>query len=182
MDALTLLTQRHSSPRLTEPGPDASQLDTILAAAVKAPDHAALTPWQFVIAQGEGLLKLGEIFYRAAQAKGESGEALARARLLPTRAPMVITVIAKVQAHPKVPAIEQHLSAGCAAMAMQMAAQALGLGGIWRTGSYAFDPVVRQALGVEGEDQIVGFLYLGTPLSKAPNKKSPDPADYVCYL
>lgn len=182
MDALTLLTQRHSSPRLTEPGPDSGQLETILAAAVKAPDHAALTPWQFMIAQGEGLLRLGEIFYQAAKAKGESGEVLARARLLPTRAPMVITVIAKVQDHPKVPAIEQHLSAGCAAMAMQMAAQAQGLGGIWRTGSYAFDPVVRESLGVRGDDQIVGFLYLGTPLSKAPNKRPPDPYDYVSYL
>ncbi|WP_028109749.1 NAD(P)H nitroreductase [Ferrimonas futtsuensis] len=182
MDALTLLTQRHSAPRLSEPGPDSQQLDTILAAAVKAPDHMALTPWQFVIAQGEGLLKLGEIFYQAAKTKGESGEGLARARLLPTRAPMVITVIAKVQDHPKVPVIEQHLSAGCAALAMQMAAQAQGLGGIWRTGSYAFDPTVRESLGVQGDDQIVGFLYLGTPLSRAPNKRSPDPADYVSFL
>ncbi|MBY6185192.1 NAD(P)H nitroreductase [Marinobacter hydrocarbonoclasticus] len=173
MDAKALLLNRHSQPRLTYPGPTDSQLDAILAAGSRAPDHAGLTPWEFVVAQDEGLERLGEIYFQAAQADGAEGEALARARLLPTRAPMVITVIAKVTSHPKVPTVEQHLSAGCAVMAMQMMALTQGLGGIWRTGSYARHPIVREALGATGEDEIVGFLYLGTAVKETQPRTAP---------
>ncbi|WP_028111940.1 NAD(P)H nitroreductase [Ferrimonas kyonanensis] len=182
MDALTLLTTRHSTPRLTFPAPTPQQLDVIFDAGARVPDHAGLTPWEFILAQEEGLNRLGEIFFDAAQARGEQGEALARARLLPTRAPMVVIVVSRLSKHPKVPAMEQHLSAGCAVMAMQMAAQAQGLGGIWRTGSYATDPVVRRALNVDGEDQVVGFLYLGTPVSKVTPKRALDGARFVKLL
>ncbi|QIZ76136.1 NAD(P)H nitroreductase [Ferrimonas lipolytica] len=164
MDAQQLLLNRHSQPRLTEPGPNPDQLQLILQAALRAPDHAMLKPYEFVVAQEEGLNRLGEIFFESAQASGDSGESLARARLLPTRAPMVITVIAKVTEHPKVPPIEQHLTAGCALLQMQQMALALGLGGVWRSGNFARDNVVRDAFGLQQQDEIVGFLYLGTPV------------------
>ncbi|WP_028117424.1 NAD(P)H nitroreductase [Ferrimonas senticii] len=181
MDAQQLLLNRHSNPRLSEPAPNAEQLQLILQAGLRAPDHAMLKPYEFVVAQQQGLNRLGDIFYAAASANGEQGQALARARLLPTRAPMVITVIAKVKAHPKVPALEQHITAGCALLQMQQMAQALGLGGIWRTGSYARDPLVRQALGVDGDDEIVGFLYLGTP-QKSLTPSTPKAVSDYCRL
>lgn len=182
MDAITLLTERGSSPQLTFPGPTEAQLSQIVEAGLRAPDHGGLTPWEFLIAEGEGLNRLGDILFEAAKANGVEGEQLARARLLPTRAPMVITIISRVKDHPKVPPLEQHLSAGCAAMAMQMAAQAQGLGGMWRTGSYAFDDHVRQALGVRGDDQIIGFLYLGTPKQAPKAKRKLDPSQYLRRL
>ncbi|WP_298444401.1 NAD(P)H nitroreductase [uncultured Ferrimonas sp.] len=178
MDAQQLLLNRHSQPRLTAPGPSPQQLELLLQAALRAPDHAMLKPYEFVVAQQEGLNRLGEIFYQAAQAAGQEGEALARARLLPTRAPMVITVIAKVTEHPKVPTVEQHITAGCATLQMQQMALSLGLGGFWRTGSYARDPYVRQALGAQGNDEIVGFLYLGTPMKATSASAGKDPAQY----
>jgi hypothetical protein len=45
-----------------------------------------------------------------------------------------------------------------------------------------FDEHVRQAFGVEGDDQIVGFLYVGTPgctPMKAPER---DLNKYVKFL
>ena len=48
-------------------------------------------------------------------------------------------------------------------MAMQMAAQAQGFNGIWRTGWFAYDSHIKQKLELEEKDEIVGFLYLGTP-------------------
>lgn len=58
---------------------------------------------------------------------------------------MVITVIAKVTEHEKVPALEQYLSAGCAVQAMQMAAVAQGFQGFWRSGKWMFHQAVHQA-------------------------------------
>lgn len=83
----------------------------------------------------------------------------------------------------KVPEWEQVAAAGCSVHAMQMAAVAQGFGGIWRTGSWTKDPVVREGLGCEEHDKIVGFLYLGTPALKAPAKvAAPDLTPFVTYF
>lgn len=182
LDALELLLTRQSTPRLTEPAPTSIELQHILDAATRAPDHAGLTPWEFIIAEGEGLNRLGEIFVSAVKAKGADEDFIVKAQNMPLRAPMVITVVAKVTQHPKVPELEQHLAAGCAVMAMQQAAFAQGLGGIWRTGDFAFDANVHQSLGLAAEDQIVGFLYLGTPVVNAPTKALKDGMTFARYL
>lgn len=182
MDALQLLLNRHSNPRLMEPAPAGEQLDTIFKAGLRAPDHAALTPWEFIVFGGEQRARLGDILAAAAKARGDSEDSIAGARQAPLRAPMVITVVAKVKPHDKVPALEQEISAGCALMAMQMAAQALGFNGIWRTGWFAFDRGVHQALGLAEQDQIVGFLYLGTPQTEVRKLPERDLASFVRYF
>ncbi|MCG9739047.1 NAD(P)H nitroreductase [Shewanella insulae] len=182
MEAIELLLTRQSCPRLVAPAPDEAQLKQILGAAVRVPDHAGLTPWEFIIAEGDGLTRLAEHFVQAMEEDGGDEVAVAKAANMPMRAPMVVTVVAKVTEHPKVPALEQHIAAGCACMAMQQAAFALGLGGIWRTGPLAFNRHLHQALGLGEQDQIVGFLYLGTPAVKAPVKPQKSADSAVRYL
>jgi len=182
MDALDLLLNRRSIARLSEPAPDGVVLENIIQAGLRAPDHGGLTPWRFVIAQGEGLKKLGTILHDAVVTDEGDQIAQDKAASAPLRAPMVITVIANVTDHPKVPAFEQHLSAGCAVHAMQMAAVAQGFQGIWRSGPLMFHPHVRQALGLEGDDQIVGFLYLGTPGCTPMGAPKRELSKYVEFL
>ncbi len=182
MDALELLLNRHSNPRLVEPAPAGEQLETIFKAGLRAPDHAALTPWEFIVFGGEQREKLGDILAEAARARGDAEDGVEKARNAPLRAPMVITVVAKVKPHDKVPQLEQEISAGCALMAMQMAALALGFNGIWRTGWFAFDRGVHQAMGLDAQDQIVGFLYLGTPQVEVRKLPERDPAQFVRYF
>ncbi len=67
MDAMTLLTTRYSSSRLTEPAPEGEALQLIKQAAVRVPDHGGLRPWRFVVFKGKSALsKLGDIFAEAA--------------------------------------------------------------------------------------------------------------------
>ncbi|MDX3774242.1 NAD(P)H nitroreductase [Chromatiaceae bacterium AAb-1] len=185
MDALTLLTTRHSSPRLTEPAPSGEVLENIKRAALQVPDHAWLRPWRFVIAEGrQALNRLGDIFAEAAieDDPAISGEMQERARQLPLRAPMVIICIAKCTANHKVPLHEQQQSAACAVMAMQQAAFAQGFGGIWRTGIYAQLDFVKQALELGEDDEIVGYLYLGTKAGETYNRPELKTEDYFSYL
>lgn len=182
MDATELLLTRQSCPRLVEPAPNEQQLKTILDAGMRVPDHAGLTPWEFIIAQGEGLSRLGSIFLDAVIKNGGDDAKQTKAQSMPLRAPMVIAVVAKPKLHAKVPELEQLIAAGCATMAMQQAAFAMGLGGIWRTGEFAFDKGVHQDLGLSADDHIVGFLYLGTPAVKAPIKSSKACDEFVRYL
>jgi len=174
MDAITLLTTRYSSARLTEPAPAGDDLELIKQAALRVPDHGALRPWRFVVFNGKkALSKLGDIFAEAALEDQPTiaEEMLERARQLPLRAPMVIACIAKCREHAKVPVAEQVQSAACAVMAMQQAAFALGFGGIWRTGAYTQYDFVKQALELGEDDEIVGYLYLGTCASEVPERK-----------
>ena len=60
------------------------------------------------------------------------------------------------------PKIEQVISAGCAAHGILLAAHALGLGAMWRSGKYAFDSVVRKGLSLDEDDEVVAFIYLGS--------------------
>jgi len=182
MDALDLLLNRRSIAKLSEPAPEGKALENIIRAGLRAPDHAGLTPWRFVIAQGEGLGKLSDILVEAAEADQSEQAVIDKVKNAPFRAPMVITVIAKVTEHDKVPALEQHLSAGCAVQAMQMAAVAQGFQGFWRSGHWMFHQNVRQAFGLEGDDAIVGFLYLGTPGCTPLKVPERDLSKFVEYL
>ena len=181
MDAITLLTTRQSCPRLTEPAPSGEALEIIKRAALRAPDHGALRPWRFIIAQGKHALgRLGDIFAEAAVEDDPtiSNDMLERARKLPGRAPMVIICIAKCNEQAKIPLHEQIQSAACSVMAMQQAAFAQGFGGIWRTGMYAEMDFVKQSLALGEDDEIAGFLYLGTPAIQVRTRPGLDPADF----
>ena len=182
MDALELVVNRRSASRLAEPAPAGEQLQNILRAGMRAPDHGTLQPWQFVIIEGEGRERFSQLLEQGAVAVQNDEKAIEKARSAPFRAPMIIAVIARCQDHPKVPVWEQEMSAGCAVMAMQMAADAQGFNGIWRTGALTESPLVRAGLVCGALDKIVGFLYLGTPQLKASTIVSPDTAPFVRYF
>ena len=96
---------------------------------------------------------------------------------MPLRAPLLVVVIARVQAHPKVPASEQVIAAGCAAHGMLLAAHAQGIGAVWRTGDMAYNAHVAKGLGLAADEQIIAYLYLGTPereLRRAPEVRVED--------
>ncbi|MFT8210094.1 MAG: NAD(P)H nitroreductase [Symbiopectobacterium sp.] len=183
MDALDLLVNRRSASRLAAPAPQGDVLANIIHAGMRAPDHGTLQPWRFVIAQDEGLARLSDVLHHAAQQDGLDEAAQDKARQAPFRAPMVITVIAHCEDHPKVPKWEQVVSAGCAVQAMQMAALAQGFNGIWRSGPWTHHAHVRAAFGCREQDEIVGFLYLGTPQLKASTTVVPlDSEKFVRYF
>ena len=182
MDALNLLLNRHSCARLTTPAPSGEALDNILKSGLRAPDHGTLTPWQFILFEGEGRERLGTLLGDAARLRGDDDDSISKSEQAPLRAPLVVAVASRFQDHPKVPKLEQELSAGCALMAMQMAAQAQGFNGIWRSGWFIFDEHIRQGLGLGEQDQLVGFLYLGTPQLEARKLRELPLADFVRHF
>ncbi|EKT56252.1 NAD(P)H nitroreductase [Providencia sneebia] len=183
MDALTLLLNRRSASRLTTPAPEGEELQNILAAGMRAPDHGALRPWHFIVMKDEGLTRFSQLLEKAAKVGKLGAEVEEKAKNAPFRAPLIITVIARTQDNPKVPEWEQIVAAGCTVQAMQMAAVAQGFSGIWRSGSWTEDPIVREGLGCGPKDHIVGFLYLGTASLKAPAKvQLPDMQDFVSHF
>jgi len=162
MDALTLLLERRSWSKLIEPAPKGDQLNNILSAGMRAPDHGGLKPWHFTLIEGEGRNKLGNIFQQALITEQAPESKIDKAKNAPLRAPLIIMVTTCLVEHEKVPEIEQVMAAGCVVQAMQMAAVAQGFQGIWRTGDFAYNGLIKDALSVKPKDYIVGYLYLGT--------------------
>jgi nitroreductase len=181
MDATELLTTRASNGKLMEPAPDAETLDLAFAAAARAPDHANLKPWRFLLIRGAGRDRLGAVMREmlATREPDAPPEALDRMAGKPLRAPLIIVVVARLSAHPKVPELEQLLSAGAAAQNILLALHARGFAGIWRTGDAAYDTGVRRALGLADHERIVGFLYAGTARLEAPALRRPHPESLV---
>ncbi|MCW8884242.1 MAG: nitroreductase [Motiliproteus sp.] len=163
MDAIELLLNRVSTPNLSEPGPNPEQLQVIFQSALRAPDHAALRPWRFITVEGGAREALGKVFQQAAKNDDSEIDDAKFNKLgkMALRAPLLIVVVAKLSGHPKVPVVEQQVSAGAAAQNMLLAAFAQGVGAMWRTGEMAYHPEVKKALGLAVEEQIIGYLYLG---------------------
>ena len=160
--ALEAVTGRRSIGRLTEPAPSEAELATMLEAACTAPDHGLLRPWRFVVLRGGAREDLGRAFARAEVARGAEGCDPDAAAAKALRAPAIVVVIGRVTPHPKVREWEQLVAAGCAAQNLCVAATAHGYGSMWRTGWQAEASEVLAALGLDEDEQIVGFVYLGT--------------------
>jgi nitroreductase len=182
MEAIDLLTSRTSSGAFAEPGPDDSQLATILKAAVRAPDHGRVRPWRFLVIRGAARSAFAEVMVEALKKRDPEATPplLDKEREKPMRAPLIVAVVAAIQKdHPKIPAVEQLLAAGAAAHNIMLAANALGFAAAWKTGEPAYDPTIKKALGVGADDQIVGYMYLGSPKPEAAKPPSPDAAKFV---
>lgn len=163
---LAVLEQRLSVPsrQLGGPGPDAAQIDALLSAAIRVPDHGRLTPFRLLLVRGDARARLGaEIAAIHARREPDApAAALAKDRDRFNAAPLVVVVIARTTAGHKVPLQEQLLSAGCVAYNLLFGAQALGFGAQWLTGWAAYDADVMRLLGLAGNESVVGFVHVGS--------------------
>jgi nitroreductase len=181
MQAIDALLQRRSARALSEPAPDDSALELIFESAARAPDHGRLRPWRFIVIQGAGRGRLGDLLSEHLRRSHASvtEETLQRERQKAFRAPLIVVVAAICNPAVKIPVIEQILSAGAAAQNMMLAASALGFNAMWKTGALAYDDTAKAALGLEPKDAIVGFLYLGTDASGPGSLPRPSWRDLV---
>ncbi len=178
-----LLTRRSvKAAMMTEPGPSGSELATILTAAARVPDHKKVVPWRFIVFEGDARQRFGDVLAETLAAEDKEPPSPARlemerGRLL--RAPTVVAVVSRVTPVAGAPEWEQILSAGAAAMNLCLAANALGYGTCWITEWYAYSPGVKARLGLAEGERIAGFVYIGSPKERQPDRERPALADIV---
>ncbi len=182
-DALELLKSRRSVKpmELGGPAPNATETETLLTIAARVPDHGKLTPWRFIVFEGEAREKAGEtiaeIFH--ADHADATPDQLAFERKRLARAPLVVAVVSRAGPHVKIPEWEQQLSAGAAAMNLVHAAYALGFAASWITEWYAYDRRVLDRLGLAPNERIAGFVHIGRPAKPPEDRDRPKLADIV---
>jgi nitroreductase len=177
--ALELLLTRRSvkAAMLAEPGPDPTQLASILTAAARVPDHKNLVPWRFILFEGEARAAFGRVLIEACAAEEKEPPSAARleterTRLL--RAPTVVAVVSRVTPNPAAPEWEQILSCGAACQSLCLAANAMGFGTCWITEWYSYSASVRAALRLAPNEKLAGFVYIGTAKERQTDRERPD--------
>ncbi|MDO5056056.1 MAG: nitroreductase [Lautropia sp.] len=175
--AIAALLGRFSVWPLVSPAPSAGELAQAFDLAMRAPDHGHLQPWRFLTVRDEARADLAGLLVEAARARGHDDPE--RYRKKPMAAPLTIVAAVRLTESPKVPEIEQWLAAGAAVMNLLNGLYLLGYGAIWVTGPNTFDPAVRDALGFGEDEQLLGFIHVGTP---EPGQKRPERACHSGFV
>jgi nitroreductase len=177
VDIYEAIVTRRSVPMPTDRVPTRDQIEKLLAAAVRAPNHHLTQPWRFIVLAGDALKELGAAWAAGAEREGDDPD---QARHKPLRAPAIIVVLERPHTeNPKVVEIEEHHAVGAALQNILLAAHGMGLGAMLRTGPAARLKEVRDYLGAGDDEIVAGFVYLGySPEgdSERPMTRRTDPA------
>jgi len=162
METYEAIVTRRSVPKArADRTPTREQIERLLAAAVRAPNHHLSQPWRFVVLTGDALDALADAWSRGAAREGSDTSGIAAKA---HRAPVIVVVIERPRiGNPKVVEIEEHHAVGAAMQNILLAAHDLGLGAMLRTGPAARLAEVSEYLGVDTDEFVAGFVYLGFP-------------------
>lgn len=169
---LAAIRNRRSVGKMTLDVPDRGLIERILEAGTWAPNHHLTEPWRFFVLQGDARNRLGAVMGSVAASRERTDEArqavAERAASKPLRAPWVIAIAVEPAESTTVPEIEE-LAAGCAAAQnILLAAEALGLAAIWRSGWVTFEPEITAFFGLSSRAKMLGFIYVGYAAMEPP--------------
>ena len=161
-------------------------LDTILAAGVRVPDHGALNPWKICVIKGDKLKLIDENIilteFKKDNPNANEVQIETESKRF-QRASVILAVLSTPVDHPKIPAWEMTLSSGAVCMNLLSCAQSLGYAAQWLTEWYAYNDKMLQYLGGRSKiDKISGFIYLGHKVEEPNERRRPDPKAIISYL
>jgi len=184
MDTFEAIKNRHSVKKVKADLLPHDVIEKILDAGNCAPNHYKVRPWRFVVLTGDGRSKLGDVM-SASQHNRQPDlpqEAFDKTRALPLRAPVVIAVGVDKPGETKAIELENYAAVSAACQNILLAAQALGLGAIWRTGDWARDVKVKEFLGFSADQHIAGFIYVGYPETTVEYAPRPSFEDRTVWM
>ena len=184
-EVLDFLLTRRSRPAKTlgAPGPSRTEIETILRAAARVPDHGKLEPWRFLVISGAAQQRLSALAATRAAEKGLDAEAAEKASRGFTQGTSIVAVVASPKPSEKIPAWEQALSAGAVCLTVVNAALALGWGACWLTGWLAVDrPFLRDGLGLADHETVAGFVHLGRETTVPPERPRPSMQEITSWI
>jgi nitroreductase len=149
-------------------------VEKLIDLAVWAPNHFGTEPWKFIVMMGEGRRVLGQAYADiTAESLTDLPDEEVRQRLEKEiakafRAPVVIAAVCVPSDLPRVNLAEELAASHAAVQNLLLAAHVNGLGAVWRTGDPAYHPKMKQALGLEENEQVIGLIYIGYPDMQPP--------------
>lgn len=167
---------------LVAPAPSQHQLEEMLIAAARVPDHGKQVPFYFLVIEGEAREKLADdiaVIYTR-ENTGATDDQIAKQREKVMQSPMMVALVMRARPS-KHPLWEQMLTCGAAAQNLLLAANAMGFGVQWLTRWYAYHDDVRARLGLDGRDVVAGFFHIGSVSVECEERERPDLEKIVTY-
>lgn len=161
---------------LAEPGPSSIEARKIVSAALSVADDSDPCRLRYIYVPGQRREKLGEILTEAKKRQriGANGGERNCENLHASELPALIAVVAKCDYdHPDISIREQHLTVGAAIQNMRLCAQALGYAACFIGGRDMLDMHLAKSLELESDEQLFGFVSVGTPATKRQSRKRP---------
>lgn len=183
--ALDFMLQRRSYPArsLILPIPDRTQIETILTAAARVPDHGKLEPWRFIVLEKPALQRLATLVATQAVVLNTDPEKRPKSVAQYGQADLAIVVVAVPKSTAKVPLAEQVYSAGAVCFGVLQAATALGFGANWLTGWPSYDRVfLEEGLHLVPQETLAGIIHIGTVGEEVPDRPRPDTPRLTTWL
>jgi len=183
--ALDFLLTRRSRPAktLVAPAPSRSELEPLLTAAARTPDHGKLEPWRFIVVERGAMARLADLTTQAGQRLGKSPEDIAKGRSQFELGHLAVVVVEVQTPSEKVPAIEQTYSAGAVCLGLLNAALAAGWGANWLSGWVSHDAgFCKDAFDLAGNERIAGLIHIATEGRTPPERPRPDLAAKTSWV
>ncbi len=183
--ALAFLKARRSRPAklFSFPVPTRPELEEILTAATRVPDHGKLEPWRLIVVQGAAFARLADLAEARARELGGDAEMISKGRGQYDLGKLAVVVIASPRPSPKIPLAEQQASAAALCFGIVNAAEAAGWGACWLTGWPAHDATfAARAFGCSAEETVAGIVHIATPPEDGPDRPRPDLARIVTWV
>lgn len=147
----------------------------ILENATWAPNHGHTEPWKFVVFTGEGLKTLAKFqseLYKETTAPDKFKEATYQTlQANPLKASHVIALCMKRDPNKKHPEVEEVAAVACAVQNIYLSVTAYRLGGYWTTGGITYREKAKSYFGLEEDDKLLGFFYIGYVAVPSPDGK-----------
>ncbi|MFK7819730.1 MAG: nitroreductase [Planctomycetaceae bacterium] len=137
-----------------------------------APTHGMTEPWRFTVFAGESRSEVADILVEAYQAETAPDKfkpaKLESMRTNPMRAPVLISIGMKRQESKRISELDEIQAVACAVQNMHLTAASHGLGAFWSSNVAVCSDRMKQFLGLEEDDRVLGLLYVGYPQADWP--------------
>ncbi|HET7410607.1 MAG TPA: nitroreductase family protein [Paracoccaceae bacterium] len=177
-EVLDFLLTRRSRPAKTlgDRAPERTEMERLLTAASRTPDHGKLVPWRFVVlADGAGRERLARLAARRLAEIGHDPARIDKNSRAFLQGGVIVAVISAPVASEKIPRWEQEFAAAGVCLSLLNAALAAGWGANWLTGPLARDRAfLAEAFGAAEGETVAGFVHIGDATMTPPDRDRPD--------
>lgn len=148
---------------------DSQIVQEILEAANWAPTHGITEPWRFIVYGPKKVKDFGQLhadLYKKHTPADQFLEKKYETILHKSdKASHVIVTYLKRTDRKNIPLQEEIASVACAVQNMLLVATSHNVASYWGTGGMCYHPSIKEAFGLEEEDVMIGFIFLGKILN-----------------
>lgn len=152
-----------------------SIIQQLLELADWAPTHGRTEPWRFIVFSGNGLAQFSQqhadLYKNHMPEESFTNAKYQNIMHNAEKASHIIAAYMKRQPGQKIPLIEEIAATAAAIEHILLGAQEQGIAALWSTGGMTYHDSMKQLLGLEEHDQMMGLIYLGYSEEPSPPAK-----------